>query len=73
MVLSGPRPFASGLALDDLGRCIRAAVIDDQDLDVIGESCGSRCPLTSEVAAAMEVPEELVQRRPDPGGLVVGG
>jgi len=62
-----------GASADQVGRSVGAAVVDDEDLDSLRKRGGSGCSVSSALAAAPEVAEELVERRSDPLGLVEGG
>ena len=60
-----------GPSLDDVDGRVRAAVVDDEDLDGLGEPRGAERTVTRQLAATVQVAEQLVERRADPVGLVV--
>ena len=63
---------ASGARRHERGRGIGAAVVDDQDLDPLGEAGRAGRPVPRALAAAPQVAEQLVERRADAGLLVEG-
>jgi hypothetical protein len=69
-VRSDPGRLRSGG--DDRCRVVRAAVVDDEDVDRGGEPIGARCALSGHVATPREIAEQLVERWSDAIRLVVG-
>ena len=63
---------ASGRAVDERGRGVGAAVVDDEDLDPLGEAGRARRAVARALAATPQVAEQLVERRADPFRLVEG-
>ncbi len=55
---------------DDCSRRVGAAVVDDENLHPAHVRC--RAATFAPRTSPLQVAEELVERRPDPGGLVVG-
>ena len=62
-----------GPRLDDVDRGVRAAVVDDEDLDLFGEGGRARRAIARVLVAAAQVPEQLVEGRADPFRLVERG
>ena len=62
-----------GSRLDDGDGLVRAAVVDDEDVDLLREVGRPGRPVARLVGPAAEVAEQLVERRADPFGLVEGG
>ena len=50
---------------------VARAVVDDEHLDVVGQMGGSGRTVACGLAAASEIAEQLIERRPDPVRLVV--
>ena len=67
-----PVPGRLGPGLDELGGPVGAAVVDDEDLDRVRQPAGAGRTVAGRLAAAVEVAEQLVERRADPLRLVVG-
>ena len=61
-----------GPGADEVGGAVGAAVVDDEDLDRLGEPLRAG-PAVAPRAAAPEVAEQLVERRAEPVFLVVRG
>ena len=58
---------------DEVGGAIRAAVVDHEHLDRLGQRRGARRPVAADRVRGAEVTEQLVEGRADPLRLVVGG
>jgi hypothetical protein len=58
---------------DEVGRAVRAAVVDDEDVDPVRQAGGAGRTLAGGLSPSAQVAEQLVEGRLDPAGLVEGG
>ncbi len=68
----GHRRPNSGRALTRSARPVLAAVVDDQHVDRVRQLVGTRTPVARVIAAAVQIAEQLIERRAEASLLVVG-